>query len=132
MPPVVGIVHDTNLDRILIGKKADLGGRLSGKCLLPGGGQKEYESPFLAVFREVMEETNTTTRIPIYLAKSETEPWKDMMYFLCYPLTFDAKAGEGLVEVRWVPRLDVYKECDPFPIALCPPKVHNYIVKGYM
>ena len=72
--------------------------------LLPGGSLKENETSEEALIREIKEETNLDIELDTNFKKTITyfinskQVFKDSVYFVATPITFDLKSQEGEIE----------------------------------
>ncbi|HBW74299.1 MAG: NUDIX hydrolase [Candidatus Magasanikbacteria bacterium GW2011_GWA2_45_39] len=122
---VVAIIEHEG--RVLVGKKINSNNFLSNAWHIPGGKLKHGETEQQALAREMKEETGIEIKIGRFLGERDV-PGSGVKarWYLCIPLTQDLRAGDDLAEVKYVPKSEVLKICDPKLIAFWPPEVVEY------
>ena len=126
---VVGVVNHNN--HILIGKKThrenDI---LSEKWHVPGGKVELGEHPNEAIVREIMEETNINVKVSkvldVRLVK-KADRFVVVIWYECQPLETTIASSEELVNVKWIPKKEVFSAVDKEAVDLFPELVSCYL-----
>lgn len=123
---VVAVIEQAG--QILVGKKeVNADHFLSEVWHIPGGKPEGEETEEQALVREMKEETGLDIKIERFLDEKIIPDFKvRVRWYLCSPLTDELKAGGDLVAVKFVPKAEIFKICDPKAISLWPPKVAEY------
>ena len=122
---VVAIIEYNGL--ILVGKKIKAKHFLSGAWHIPGGKVEQGETEEEALIREMKEEAGINIQVDKFIdERFIPEANVRVRWYLCFPLTKKIRAGDDLVEVKFVPKKDILTLCDPKAVFLWPPKVTEY------
>jgi len=112
---------------VLVGKKITTEHVLSGAWLIPGGKVQFGETEEEALIREMKEEANINIRVEKFIdERFVPEANIKVKWYLCFPLTRNIKPGDDLAEVKFVPKGEILRICDPKAVFLWPPKVTEY------
>lgn len=122
---VVGVVEHNG--QVLVGKKVTAEHFLSDAWHIPGGSVKENETEEEALIREMWEEAGIKIKVNKFLDE-RVFPNKNIRarWYLCSPITYDLKAGDDLVDVKFIPKSKVMKICDSKAIKAWPTRVLKY------
>ena len=116
--------------QVLVGKAGESKVFIVNGWHLPGGKLEEDESGEKAIIREIREEAGIKIRVNEFLGEKIIPKRKmKVKWYLCVALTNNLKASDDLVEVKFLPKTEIAKICDPEAIALWPPKVVEYFKK---
>jgi len=75
----------------------------------------------------MQEEAGITVKVDKFLDERFVENSDTIIkWYLCHPNTHELRAGDDLAEVKYVPRSDVPRVCDPAAVSRWPPKVVEY------
>ena len=122
---VVGIVEHEG--KVLMGRKASIEHIFSGSWHIPSGRVQAGESAEEAVVRELKEEAGIDVRIKKLLDENfVAETGHLVKWYLCSAISADLKAGEDLVEVKFVTKEDAQKIAHPKAIGNWPSKVLEF------
>lgn len=124
-PVVLGIIFDTKVKKILIGKRKDPKDIKGLTWAFPGGRPKYGEELEDAIKREIKEETNLNVEsMGVVFAKTYPEK-KDLLgiYFLCGITGGREKANEDFSETKWVSP----KELKKYLTTSFHPKLQEYL-----
>lgn len=113
-------------DMILLGKKRDGKGFLSGKWHIPGETLEEKESDESGLIRGIKEEAGIQIKVLRYLASHQTPKHTLLKWYECKALTYDIKAGSDLDEVKWVSRGEIFETCDDKATSIWPKEIREY------
>jgi 8-oxo-dGTP diphosphatase len=124
---VIGVIVDK--DQILIGKKGIHEGHfLSGQWHIPGGKAEQHETPEQAIIREMQEETGIQIKIEKVIDEVVLEDRNlKILWFLCSPLSFELKAADDLVDVKYVHKSQVKELCSSRGVYFWPKGFLDYL-----
>lgn len=113
--------------QVLVGKKINSNHFLSNAWHIPGGKLELNENEEQALVREMREESGIDIKVDRFLDERVTpDAQVRARWYLCSPLTHDLRAGDDLVEVKYVLKSDILKVCDQKAISLWPSRVIEY------
>lgn len=114
---------------VLVGKKrTDDTHRLSDAWHLPGGRLEADENELAALRREIREETGLEVELLEKLAESSTQDRRACLhYYRCRIVGGTLRAGDDLVDVRYIPKNAVTAFCDKRATSHWPQEVLRYL-----
>lgn len=124
---IVAVIEQDGM--ILVGRKrSEQGHVFDGAWHIPGGKVLSDETDEQALHREMNEETGLNISVRRFLgSKTDTTSGTVVRWYLCSPISGEARAGSDLERLRFVPRASVRDACDPKAVALWPKEVVEYL-----